>query len=81
MTKTMRETTKRATVYFDADLHRALRLKAVQAETSISDLVNHAVKQSLAEDVLDLAAFHQRKKEKSLDFEDVVKRLRTRGKI
>ena len=53
----MREATKRATVYLDAELHRALRLKAVQAESSISDLVNHAVKRSLAEDALDLAAF------------------------
>ena len=81
MIATMREATKRATVYLDAELHRALRLKAVQAESSISDLVNHAVKQSLREDALDLAAFGERKKEKSLDFEEVVNGLRARGKI
>lgn len=77
----MGEATKRATIYFDAELHRALRLKAVQAESSISDLVNRAVKESLAEDALDLAAFDERRKERSLDFEAVVKRLRARGKI
>jgi hypothetical protein len=77
----MGEATKRATVYLDAELHRALRLKAVQAESSISDLVNRAVKESLAEDAMDLAAFGDRRKEKSLDFEAVVKRLRARGKI
>jgi hypothetical protein len=77
----MGEPTKRATIYFDAELHRALRLKAVHAELSISDLVNRAVKESLAEDALDLAAFDERRKEKSLDFEAVVKGLRARGKI
>ena len=48
---------KRATVYFDAFLHRALRLKAAETDRSISDLVNEAVKHSLAEDADDIAAF------------------------
>ena len=77
----MRAATNRATIYLDAELHRALRLKAIEVESSISDLVNRAVRQSLAEDALDLAAFGERKREKSLNFEDVVKRLRARGKI
>ncbi len=77
----MRTAISRATIYLDTELHRALRLKAVQVESSVSDLVNRAVKQSLTEDALDLAAFEERKKEKSLNFEDVVKRLRSRGKI
>ena len=48
---------KRATVYFDADLHRALRLKAAETERSMSELVNEAVKLTLAEDAEDFAAF------------------------
>jgi hypothetical protein len=71
----------RATVYFSPELHRALRLKAAVAEKSISELVNEAVKASLAEDAEDLAAFAERRKEPSLAFEDVVKDLRRRGKI
>ena len=51
---------KRATVYFDPELHRALRLKAVETERSISELVNEAVKLTLAEDAEDLAAFEER---------------------
>ena len=74
-------TTKRATVYFDGEIHRALRLKAAQNDLSVSDLVNDAVKFSLAEDALDLAAFEDTKKEPSLKFENVVKKLRARGKI
>lgn len=72
---------KRATVYFDAELHRALRLKAAETERSMSDLVNEAVKLTLSEDAEDLAAFEERAAEPNLPFEDVVKDLRRRGKI
>lgn len=73
--------TKRATIYFDADLHRAARMKAAETDTSVSDLVNAALRQSLAEDADDLAAFRTRAKEPNLDFEGVVKDLRRRGKL
>ena len=72
---------KRATVYFDAEIHRALRLKSAATERSISDVVNQAVKLSLAEDADDLAAFDSRAREPALDFDRVVKALRRRGKI
>lgn len=72
---------KRATVYFDSDLHRALRLKAVETDRSVSDLVNEAVKLTLAEDAEDFAAFDQRAKEPDLPFESVVKDLKRRGKL
>ncbi len=72
---------KRATVYFDSELHRALRLKAAETDRSISDLVNEAVKHSLAEDADDIAAFEAREKEPDYSFEDVVKDLKRRGKI
>jgi len=73
--------TKRATIYLDADLHRAARMKAMEVDTSVSDLVNAALRQSLAEDADDLAAFRDRAKEPNLDFEAVVKDLRRRGKL
>jgi len=72
---------KRATVYFDPELHRALRLKAAETDRSMSDLVNEAVQLSLAEDADDLAAFEDRVNELSLPYEDVVKDLKRRGKI
>jgi hypothetical protein len=68
-------------VYFDPELHRALRLKAVETDTSLSELVNEAVKSTLAEDAEDLAAFDERASEPSLPFESVVKDLKRRGKI
>jgi len=78
----MNETTqKRATVYFDPYLHRALRLKAAETDRSISELVNEAVKVALAEDASDIEAFEVREKEPDYAFEDVVKDLKRRGKI
>ncbi|MCE2453783.1 MAG: CopG family transcriptional regulator [Nitrospinae bacterium] len=74
-------TQKRATVYFEPALHRALRLKAAEIDSSVSELVNEAVREALAEDAENLAAFEARKKEPGLMFENVVKDLRRRGKI
>ena len=72
---------KRATVYFDPFLHRALRLKAAETDRSISELVNEAVKAALAEDASDMEAFEVRDKEPDYAFEDVVKDLKRSGKI
>jgi hypothetical protein len=72
---------KRATVYFEPHLHRALRLKAAETDSTISELVNDAVKEALAEDAGDLAAFEERSSEADLRFEDVLKDLKRRGKL
>ena len=73
-------TARRATIYLDPDLHRALRLKAAETDQTLSDLVNAAVRQNLAEDAEDLTAYRERAKEPSLGFEKVLKNLRRRGK-
>lgn len=74
-------TAKRATVYFDENVHKALRLKAAETEQSISDLVNTAVRSTLAEDADDLAAFRDRAKEPTLAFEDLIRDMKRRGKL
>ena len=48
---------KRTTVYLDPDLHKALRLKPATISRSVSDLVNDAVREALADDAEDIAAF------------------------
>lgn len=77
----MKNSQKRATIYFDTFIHRALRVKAAETDRSVSDLVNEAVKLHLAEDADDLAAFEERAHEPNLPFEDVLKDLKQRGKI
>ena len=75
------DTQKRATVYFEADVHRALRLRAAAMDRSISDMVNDAVKAILAEDAEDLTAFTDRKNDRSLSFDPFVQGLKRRGRI
>jgi plasmid stability protein len=72
---------KRATVYLDPKIHRALKIKAVQVSRSISDLVNEAIRNALAEDYEDLEAFDSRLNEPNLDYEYVLKELKASGKI
>lgn len=72
---------KRATVFFHPDLHQALRLKSAVSSRSVSEIVNDAVRRTLAEDAADLAVFAERAKESAFDFEAVVSSLRRRGKI
>jgi nitrate reductase assembly molybdenum cofactor insertion protein NarJ len=75
------ETTKRATIYFDPEIHRALRLKAAATKRSVSALVNEAVGLALGEDAEDLEVFEQRRGGSLLSFDEVVKDLRRRGRI
>ena len=73
--------TKRATVYLDPTLHKALRLQSVETSRSVSELINDAVRDELAEDANDLAMFEERKNEPSLDFESFVKELKLDGTL
>ena len=72
---------KRATVYFEPGLHKALRIKAAHTDTSLSELVNASVRRTLAEDAEDLATFERRAKEPALSFEEVLKDMKRRGKL
>jgi hypothetical protein len=71
----------RATVYLDPELHKALRLKAVETTQSISKLVNDAIKESLAEDAEDIGAFEARAKEPLISYDAMIKRLKKDGRI
>ena len=73
--------TKRATIYLDASLHRALRLKSAETDQTISDIVNEAVRTALAEDADDLAAIEDRASEATRPFESFAKDLRRRGRL
>ena len=77
----MGEQVKRSTVYLDADLHRALKVKSAETEYSISELVNEAVRKALAEDAVDLASIEERKNEPLMPFEEVLKKLKKDGKL
>jgi predicted transcriptional regulator len=71
----------RATIYLDPELHKALRLKAVETSQSLSKLVNDAIRESLSEDAEDIAAFEERIKEPLISYETMIKRLKKDGRI
>ena len=72
---------KRATIYLDPFIHKALKLKALETSRSVSDLVNQAVREALAEDAEDLAAFEQRASDPLLSYDEMVRRLKRDGRI
>jgi hypothetical protein len=75
------EAAKRATVYFEPALHKAIRLKAAHGNQSISQIVNDAVRMALLEDHDDLAAFEDRVAEPVMSYEALLKDLKAHGKL
>jgi len=72
---------KRSTIYFDPILHKALKIKALETSRSVSEIVNSAVKEALAEDAEDIAAFEERSHESLVSYSEMVKRLKKDGRI
>ena len=77
----MSESTKRSTIYFEPNLHRALLVKAAHTQRTVSELVNDAVRIALREDQEDLAAFDERRNESTISYEELLKDLKAHGKI
>lgn len=77
----MSEPSKRSTVYFDPDLHRALRIKAASTHRTLSEIVNEAVRLALREDQEDLQAFNDREDEGTMTYEELLKDLKDHGKL
>ena len=71
----------RSTLYLEPGLHQALRLKAATAHRSMSEIVNDAVRASLREDEEDLAAFSGRAKEKTMNYEQFLAKLKADGAL
>ena len=72
---------RRVTAYFEANVHRALKLKAAASDRSVAELVNHAVRAALADDAEDLEAFEKRANEPGRAFEGFGRSLRRSGKL
>lgn len=77
----MNNPSKRSTVYFEPEVHQALRLKAAHTHRSVSDLVNEAVRNALQEDQEDLAAFDERAGEPTMTYAELLNDLKSPGKI
>ena len=72
---------KRATIYFDPEIHKVLKIKSFETSRSISEIVDDAIRCELAEDAEDLQAFNERANEETISFEKVLNDLKKNGKI
>lgn len=77
----MTELSKRSTVYFESDIHHALKIKAASTHQSVSEVVNEAVRFALQEDQEDLNAFAQRAGEATISYEELLDDLKLHGKL
>ncbi|MBT4520983.1 MAG: CopG family transcriptional regulator [Halieaceae bacterium] len=72
---------KRSTVYFDPDIHQALKIKAASSDSSLSEIVDEAVRLLMLEDQEDLAAIADRVAEPVITYDALLKDLKRHGKI
>ncbi len=79
--RTDKAMTKQATIYFDEHIHRAIKLKAAGSNRSISDVVNEAVRNLLAEEQKNMLAFEAQEYEPIMSYEDLLNDLKSDGKI
>ena len=77
----MSNLSKRSTVYFEPEIHKALRMKAASSDMSVSELIDEAVRLLMNEDQEDLAFFSERANEKEISYEDLLNDLKKHGKI
>ena len=77
----MANLSKRSTVYFDPQIHQALKIRAATTQLSVSELVDEAVRMLMQEDQEDLQAFDDRVNEPEISYEYLLKDLKKHGKI
>ena len=77
----MSDLSKRSTVYFEPDIHHALRVRAVNTQQSVSEFVNEAVRRALREDQDDLSAFEERVAEPVISYEALLNDLKSHGTL
>lgn len=68
-------------IYFDPEIHQALRQRAANNRTSLSAQVNEAVGNLLRDDLDDLAAFEQRSSEPEISRKALLAHLKRHHKL
>ena len=73
--------TKRATVYFDPDIHKTLKVRAAETSSSISEIINKLLKNEFLADQEDLKVYRERLSEPTISYEKLISDLKKNGKI
>ncbi|MGV3628096.1 MAG: CopG family transcriptional regulator [Betaproteobacteria bacterium] len=77
----MKKLSIKSNIYFNPEIHQALRFRAACSQVSMSALVNEAVGQMMQEDQEYLAAFTQRAAESEISRKALLANLRRHGKL
>jgi hypothetical protein len=77
----MSNLSKRSTVYFDPDIHQALKVKAASSDSSLSEVVDEAVRLLMQEDQEDLETIADRVSEPVITYDALLKDLKKHGKL
>jgi hypothetical protein len=77
----MSNLSKRSTVYFEPNIHQALKMRAASSHLSVSELIDEAVRLLMSEDQEDLAAVSERLNETEISYEELLNDLKSHGKI
>ncbi|MDZ4297612.1 MAG: ribbon-helix-helix domain-containing protein [Moraxellaceae bacterium] len=72
---------KRSTVYFEPAIHQALKMRAASTDSSVSEIIDEAVRLLMAEDQQDLVAIADRVEEPEMTYEALINDLKAHGKI
>ncbi|BCW94136.1 MAG: ribbon-helix-helix protein, CopG family [Acidobacteriota bacterium] len=75
----MARNAQRFTVYLDAELHQALKLKAALSGKTVSALIEEMVRQGLNEDEEDLRLLRERANDPVLTYEQFLAELKAHG--
>lgn len=77
----MSNLSKRSTVYFEPQIHQALKMRAASTQVSVSELIDEAVRLLMSEDQEDLNAVSSRVAEEEISYEALLNDLKKHGKI
>jgi len=77
----MASLSKRATVYFDPDIHKMLKIKAAENSTTISELIDRVVKNELKKTQNIFQGENDKVKQPVIQSERLVDKLKKDGKI
>ncbi len=73
--------TKRATVYFDPDIHKTLKVRAAETSSSVSEIIDKLLRDEFLADQEDLKIYRQRISEPTITYERLISELKKDGKI
>ena len=71
----------RTTIYMNSSVRKALKKRIADTEQTMSEYVDRAVAEAIAEDLEDIEAIESRKKDSTESLEHFLKNLKTDGLI